>query len=219
MIGLLLNQYYSVSKTILSYAVAAFVLVLVAIGIGNELLVFFAMYMPIIFLVSPAFEVLKHESQSGWNKFVLTLPVHRGNIVQSQYVFFLFLTSIGIVITVMAFVVAEWVFGSAMNQELMYTMMTGIGIAFIMGGISYPATYVFGTEKSDTIVLVATLSGVGLFLLAQQGFARLIEQMTVETIASMNASLVFNGSFLLIGLVFFVISYFVTLGIYNRKEY
>ncbi|GAJ97629.1 ABC-2 transporter permease [Geomicrobium sp. JCM 19055] len=219
MVGLFLNQYYSVSKTILSYAVAAFVLVLVTIGIGNELLVFFAMYMPIIFLVSPAFEVLKHESQSGWNKFVLTLPVNRGNIVQSQYLFFLFLMSIGVVITIMAFVVAEWVLGSAMNQELMYTMMTGVGIAFIMGAISYPATYVFGTEKSDTIVLVATLSGVGLFLLAQQGFARLIEQMNVETVASMNGSLVFNGSFLVIGLVLFVISYFVTMGIYNRKEY
>ncbi|WP_245755932.1 ABC-2 transporter permease [Halobacillus alkaliphilus] len=37
---------------------------------------------------SSALEVLKREAKSGWNKYVLALPVKRENVVQSHYNFF-----------------------------------------------------------------------------------------------------------------------------------
>ena len=42
----------------------------------------------ILFAAIPALEVIKYESKSGYEKYVLTLPVTRNNIVQSHYLFY-----------------------------------------------------------------------------------------------------------------------------------
>ncbi|GAF23092.1 hypothetical protein JCM19047_2885 [Bacillus sp. JCM 19047] len=67
--GLLLNQYYSVQKSIWVYALLAFVIpVVILIFFEGGMLDRLAAFVAIGFMVSPALEVLKHEgSQVGVN--------------------------------------------------------------------------------------------------------------------------------------------------------
>lgn len=48
----------------------------------------FNCYVYYLFAAIPALEVIKYESKSGYEKYVLTLPVTRSNIVQSHYFFY-----------------------------------------------------------------------------------------------------------------------------------
>lgn len=42
----------------------------------------------ILLIAMPALEIIKYEGKSGYDKYVLTLPVTRNNIVQSHYLFY-----------------------------------------------------------------------------------------------------------------------------------
>ncbi len=44
----------------------------------------------ILLVVMPALDVIKYEGKSGYDKYVLTLPVNRRHIVQSHYLFYFF---------------------------------------------------------------------------------------------------------------------------------
>src|SRR5699024_7577264 len=105
--GLLLNQYYSVFTSLRNYLFLGVIIAAILIFSQNEFMQSFAQILITIFMVTPALEVLKHESKSGWNKFVLTLPIKRSNVVQSHFLFFIMTMISGILITIAMFALAE----------------------------------------------------------------------------------------------------------------
>src|SRR5690625_772712 len=213
--GLLLNQYYSVSGTFRNYLLFSIVIAGILLITRNEMMQSFAQLLPTIFLTTPALEVLKQESNSGWNKFVLTLPIKRKNVVQSHFLFFILAMLSGVLTTVVLHIVADFAVGGVLTSDNIFGIMNGAGVALILGILAYPLTYYFGAEKSDTILIISVMIAVVLFLLSNWLYIQFIE----EAFSGITHVMVFTLGFCTLTLVVFLIAYIITLKVYKKKEF
>ncbi|QQK81295.1 ABC-2 transporter permease [Salicibibacter cibi] len=213
--GLLLNQYYSVSASLRNYVLLSVVIVAILLFSRNELMQGFAQMLITIFMVTPALEVLKHESKSGWNKFVLTLPIKRGDVVQSHFLFFALAMISGLLVTVALFALADLILGDILTSTNMLGILNGAGIALLLGIVAYPLTYKWGAEKADTVLMLGIIVAVGLFLLSNWLYIEFIE----DAFQGINHELLFTSGFCVITFMLYIISYGITLQVYKRKEF
>jgi|SRR5690625_1252853 len=213
--GLLLNQYYSVFTSLRNYLFLGVIIAAILIFSQNEFMQSFAQILITIFMVTPALEVLKHESKSGWNKFVLTLPIKRSNVVQSHFLFFIMTMISGILITIAMFALADLVLGETLTFQTILGIMNGGGIALLLGIVAYPLTYLWGAEKADTVLMLGVMVAVGLFLLVNWLYIEFIE----DAFQGLNHELVFTAGFCVTTLVLYIISYRITIQVYKRKEF
>ncbi len=87
--ALLLTSYYLVYRSLFMYiGISIFVAALV-LGFGQESMHPFIVLLTLLLVSIPAMEVIKHESKSGYDKFVLTMPINRAHIVFGHYLFLL----------------------------------------------------------------------------------------------------------------------------------
>ncbi|MEK4563322.1 ABC-2 transporter permease [Alkalihalobacillus sp. FSL R5-0424] len=203
-----MNQYYAVEKSFWSHILIGLVAATGLMLFSDPRLQRLAGFLPLLLLSTSAFEVLKHEAKSGWNKYVLTLPLKRDRIVQSHYLFFITLITIGLVISVIAFYLAQMFFGSEAPGYI-YAVLNIAGIAFTMGFVIYPLTYLMGTEKAEVIAMIGAGAGIGLFFLSA----------LIYDFLPLDEDWLFSLSFMLITLVLFIISYIVSIQVYKRKEF
>lgn len=82
--GLLINQYYTNKQTIIKYVVWA----IIAGAIFSYMNLIFSIYLVIIAITTPAVDNLKKDENSGWDKFISTLPISRKKYVISSYIFY-----------------------------------------------------------------------------------------------------------------------------------
>ncbi|UJL46309.1 ABC-2 transporter permease [Virgibacillus sp. NKC19-16] len=214
--GLLLNQYYSIEKSIWNYVPLGLIIATILIFFDNHMVQRLAAFMPILFMASAALEVLKQEAKSGWNKYVLTLPVKRNRVVQSHYLFFTILTLTGLLIAFAAFVLAQGIFGQTPGASYINAAMHILGITLTMGFVVYPLTYLLGTEKAEVVLAAGGVSGLGVFFLSTFVYQLFI--MPLDVLQGVNHDLFFALSFLIINFILFVVSYVVSIQIYKRKE-
>ena len=211
--GLLLNQYYAVEKSFWWYMPLSLIAALVFVYFENRVFQWAAVLFPLAFMASVAIEVLKHEAKSGWSKFVLTLPVKRDRVVQSHYLFFILISSVGLAILGIQFIVSEYLLGITLGPGHVYNIMNGLGIVFTLGFITYPLTYILGTEKAETILMIGVGAGIGLYFLSSFLYNLLFSGVQG------NVDLLFSLSFMLMTLILFIISYIVSIQVYKRKEF
>jgi len=111
-----------------------------------------------------------YDSQSGWETYALTLPLHKRNFVLSKYVLALLLTISGTLLSVLA----NWLFGLFKHKsnfsETLVTSYTIFAIAVIFLCIMLPLIYRFGAERSRVIILaVFAIPAAALVVLSQTG--------------------------------------------------
>ncbi|WP_078392668.1 ABC-2 transporter permease [Shouchella patagoniensis] len=215
--GLLLNQYYAAEKSIKYYVPISFAVACALLFFENAMAQRFAAFIPIVIIGTAALEVLKQESQSGWDKYVMTLPVKRNHVVQSHYVFFLLMTFTGLLIAGTTYVVGNFVFGQTPGTGFVYGVMDVLGITFTMGFVAYPLTYLLGTQKAEVVYMISGGGALGLFFLSAIVFELWIAPLNL--FQGMNIDLMFSISYMTINFVLFLISYAVSILVYKRKEF
>ncbi|MFK3936870.1 ABC-2 transporter permease [Alkalihalobacillus sp. NPDC078783] len=217
--GLMLNQWYSVNKSFWGYLVLSVVIMGVLLIAQQDMLLTVATFIPIIFMVTPAFEVLKNETMSGWNKFVLALPLKRSQIVRSHFLFFMMLMFVGIIISVGVFVVAEFISEGIWTNAVTNSILNGIGLALILGLVAYPLTYHLGTEKSDMVLMLSVLVAIGSYFLGSFIFNWVFNNYTIAPLQNVDLDFLFSAAFALVSFVLFFLSYVITNQIYRKKEF
>ena len=105
----------------------------------------------ILFAAIPALEVIKYESKSGYEKYVLTLPVTRNNIVQSHYLFYFIVVIIGTLLSYSIFYVHASVSGTPIDDGIFKSVSLGTFIILNAGAIAYPLLYVL--EQKNLMLL------------------------------------------------------------------
>lgn len=156
--GLLLTNYYLVYRSFFTYTGLAILVSAVIFYFGDASMHRFVAMLIILFVVMPALEVIKYESKSGYDRYVLTLPVSRTNIVQSHYVFYLLVVVIGAVLSYGVFFVYS--LGSDEPIDSIFNIVSfGTFIVLFAGAIVYPLLYMVGPEKSDAIVIGGAMGG------------------------------------------------------------
>lgn len=154
MIGLLLKDIYTMrqyAKTLL------FMLVFIAVisaGLDNPAVFFegFFILMSIMLTISS----FSYDDLAKWDRYALSLPVARKEIVGGKYLLSIVLCLSGTLISFlisMIVLAVKPVEGFGFTEQL-YSTVAIVSVAFFFSGILLPMTFQFGVEKSRLLVLV-----------------------------------------------------------------
>ncbi|GAB1794961.1 hypothetical protein PMEGAS228_14790 [Priestia megaterium] len=168
-------------------------------------------------MAMPALEVIKLESKTGYDKYVLTLPISRKNVVQSHYIFYFLIVVSGTILSYGVFSMYSLISQSAV-EDIINIVSFGTFIVFFAGALAYPLLYVFGAEKSDGIVLGGGMGGL-FVAIALQGVVGYLVEILAASSLPVASSLHVPILYTLFGMVMYIASYFIALPIYRKREF
>lgn len=162
---------------------------------------------------------IAYDDMDGGMTFLLTLPVKRKEYVFSKYI-------LGVLLVVSSLLISQvigLVFGNQISgnfvimDNIRFGLMMMGGLLFFLG-LMLPLIFKYGPEKGRTVlfILVAALA------LIVYGFAELLKTRGIDIEAMMSLYLnEITGPlfFILIGLIVYIFSYFISKIIVEKKEY
>lgn len=205
--GLLLKDLYNLKKdgkTVLLF-VAFFIMIIFIMGNTD-------LFLSTIMLMFSATSITSFacDNQSGWDTYVNTLPVSRGEVVLSKYTLSFLLALAGGLLVLLV----RWTKGllnniSDFSETLIFAYSLFVA-AVILISILLPLVYKLGVERSRIIVIaVAVIPASAVFMLAQTGALVVPDKQTIR-----QALLLSPFVIIVCGIVSFLVSH----GIYRRKE-
>lgn len=177
----------------------------------------FVAMLTILFVAMPALEVIKYEGKSGYDKYVLTLPVSRRDIVQSHYFFYFLVVVIGAFISCGIFYVYGLVSDTSFDG-IFNIVSFGTFIVLFAGAIVYPLLYILGPEKSDVIVIGGAMGGLFATFGLQSLVGYLIKQLPLSNL-NIDTSFYVPIIYIIFGAIIYIISFFIAVFIYHKKEF
>lgn len=94
----------------------------------------------------------------------------------------------------------------------------GTFIVLFAGAIVYPLLYMIGPEKSDAIVIGGAMGGLFATIGLQSVVGYVAEQLS-PSFLHINPSLYVPIIYLMIGVILYLISFFIAAAIYRKKEF
>jgi len=216
--GLIYTNFSLIRRVIWVYMLMGLGLAVLMINfIGSEALSL-SIVMVCLVVITPVWEAIKVEAQSGYNKYVLTLPVTRSIVMQSYYVFFFLIVIIGVILFVGVLYLHELFSIISIDFSLFRSITLAILSLLTMGGIIFPLIFMLGEEKSD-FILFLSLGFMALVVnLVRVGVEHLIEQ---PPLLKLNLDSLIHVPFIyiLMSILIFLLSYVISLAIYCKKEF
>lgn len=211
--GLFLDNFY---KTVGSIKLFAFLVLGVGIAVlvtGNATTLELFVYIAITALSVNGVTGMRKDADVKWSKLELTLPVRRSDIIKSKYISYLFWVLIGIVtasiFTALAVAIHGNVFFVYGFRDVSSLFTLGTAIALMAGALFYPLAYLFGVDKSETLLVVSVIGSIGLAIF-------FIWIVNLNEILGYYTRL---GIFGFIAVLIFFLSSIITTIIYHRKEF
>ncbi len=210
--GLILNNLYSIEKSVKTSIILASAVVIILVMTQHNMALRVALFLPFFLIPVHAFEVLKHDAMSGWNRFETTLPVTRKQIVGSKYSTFLILFMCSLAIIVFVFSVVNQFMYAVIDQLFFNFLLRGMGLIMCLAASTFMLTYRLGTEKSDSIMIGSAGFTFGVFF----GLSILLE-IVLGNIQQIDE--IFSVTFFIIAALSLFVSYILSMQIYKNKEF
>lgn len=207
---MLLSTYYASKKAVYLYLVIA-IIASVIFGFLNPIM---SSFLPMLILISPVTDTIKHEKHSKWMNYISTLPIRRKDYINGYFTYYMLLVVIGLLVGLIVTAISTQSIKVAIASVLL-----GLGGAGTYG-IMFPLTFKFGAENSNVILISSSIFVVALFYV--EFFVFIIKNMTstgsiVQAIAQSSSiiSLIVYG---LIGILTIIFSYVSSLCIFKKQE-
>ena len=215
--GLLKNNFYAAQASAkwLFAALALLGSALVITGGGQAWAVPYSLLCMACFPVN-ALAALRRESSSKWNKYKLTTPVRRSDIIKSYFISQLLWMLAGAALSG-AFIGASALLGGVpfdRELDLLMVFTCGTSVNLFVSALFYPLFYLGGEDRSEAALGIGLVGAVGIV-------AALVWAINLAFGFKMNlVQTVLSAAILLAcALAFFAASYFFTSAIFKRKEY
>lgn len=219
MIGLLKNSFYGAIGSAIIFLVVFSTAGLVLLITGNPSLLNILVVVSSTAFAFNAVSGFRKEASTKWNKYELTTPVRRKDIVKSRYIIHISWIVVGVVLSSIVVGLAVILHGNLYFYHVIRDPLTlfclSVGIALLMGTLYYPAIYLFGADRSEAIIIISLLGAVGIAF----SIIWLINAGNDFNALSDPEYYFFIALFLGIVIILFLLSYVLTVAIYRRKEY
>lgn len=160
----------------------------------------------VMFVVMLPINTIAYDEKAGWDKFALTMPLSRDDIVLAKYLFMICtITAIAVITFIGNLIITRDVAESA--GVMLYAMPVGL----ILDAVIIPLLLKFGVEKGRVVFIAAMLIA---FVIAM---VVITEGNPGELIAV--SETVFNIILWLAGIIMTALSVMVSRNIYNRKDF
>lgn len=205
--GLLLKDFYNLRPQLGSYAI---VLVFYAvISFMNNSYTMFGAMLGTFSLLLPLTSMALDE-RSGWEKYALSLPIKRRDIVLSRYLYSMLLCILVFLITA-----SMGAFLGAGAVEALSSAAGSAGISLFYISLLLPFCFHMGVEKARIIMMIIFLLPAGVIIALSQ-----IKPLSM-TLSGIDEGLIVRAATAapFIAIVVMLLSARLSLFIYNKKEF
>lgn len=147
-----------------------------------------------------------YDEQAGWDKYALTMPVSRRDLVLSKYCLFLLVMLVGCILTAVAYTAL-----AADPREAVGEAGVFIGGGLLLADVMLPATFRYGTEKGRSVMIaffvVVMLAGL---IMEKLSVMPEINPQAVEAVVT---------AFPFITLALLPVSVFLSIRAYRGREF
>lgn len=167
---------------------------------------------------------LSFDEMSHWDTYARTLPVSTGQLVGVKYLLALGWMGGSFVLAELLLTVCDLTKGR-LRENLMYNLagcLVSLGLVLIYCALTLPLSYKLGAARARSGVIVAIGISVGLICFASYSVRSDSPFSGSSPLASMDeTSLLFliGGGVIAVGLVLYVISWWISTAIYQKKEF
>jgi len=181
------------------------------IPMGNES---FISGMIVLVFAMMVITTMSYDDLARWDTYALTMPISRKEVVLSKYLLLLMLDLTGVVLALALAFVGSFFRGTGITVETLLGILIVLMIAVIFGSVLIPMIYKFGTEKARLMIILCAAIPTAVVLV--------LGQLNIPFPAIGNEETVFWTIMIamaFISLVVFFASYFISVKIYQKKEF
>lgn len=216
--GLLRDNFYAAYANEKVYFIIMFLAGIFVAVVNPDTDVFIRNYM-LICLIGFSFVALDSLRKDGtcrWEKYKLTVPVTRANIVKSCYIGQLIWIVIGILFSGVSVGLSVLLHGIMFDRSVDIALVFSIGtsISLFMGAIFFPLFYLCGDERKEVVLVISILSAIAL----AAGLVRLVNTLFGPKMPVWQI-LLSAFAVLICAALTFGLSYVLAVGIFRKKEY
>lgn len=206
--GLLLKDIYTMKETLKSL-VFAFIIFFIS-GYINENPMYITMMLSMLSIVTLT-TGMAYDEQSGWNEYVLALPVSRKDIVIEKYIFSLGILIFSVIVSIgSSFLIMKLKGSSDMEEILITNYGVFISVLFIVSLIM-PALFKYGPQKARVILfLIGMLPFFIISIIAYFKPELSFLEKDIKTIVKIVP---------LVGIIFILLSAKISLKIIEKKDF
>ncbi|NLM11901.1 MAG: ABC-2 transporter permease [Clostridiaceae bacterium] len=199
--GLILKDFYNLTKQY--KIILVLVIFYLLVSVSSEDTNFFGGVVSIL-MVMQVITTLSYDEKSNWDRYALTMPISRSDLVLSKYILGGILLAVAFAVNFIFRIVAGS--GQPMEALIVSVATTGVGLFFMF--LILPVLFKFGAEKGRYMMMLIFFIPTGFLLLMSRMGLTLPE-------AFMRLLPTFSVLFLILA---GIISVNASLAIYKRKE-
>lgn len=154
---------------------------------------------------------ISYDNLAKWDKYALTMPITRKEMVLSKYICSIIFNLIGLVLGIVIVFVMGIVRNNLNITEIFISAISSAIVMIIFISLMFPLVYKFGVEKFRIFLILIFMIPV-FFILALRNMTNvgeLIDKWLIYIIISVP----------IIAVIGFVLSYFISIKIYENKEF
>lgn len=212
MSGLLVKEYYTLRRFLKQYILLFIFFGVLSVYLDSAIYFQAMVTMSMCMLV---FTGMSYDAVAGWDKFVMTMPVSRKDVVLSKYT--------SCVIYAVGAIVVSTIFSFIINRIhpmennglilMVAVAATLLCLIFIIYSILLPMIFKLGVEKTRILMIAVIMIPVFLIL----GAADYLPETVLDFIEQHAA--IFGAAGVIMSVLIYFISYFISVSIFNKKKF
>jgi len=208
MTGLLMKDLLNLKRTLLGMLGLMAIYGVVFSALMGDASSFLSSMLTVIF-ITVTVSSFSYDALVRWDRYALSLPVSRRDLVASKYLLAVVLAAVGAIAAFAMGVIMGLFHHDLVLEELGLSTVISIGGGLLIVAILLPLIFKFGVEKSRLMLIGVALIPLGLVYLLKwlqiplPDFSILMTQAWLAPLA---------------GLLFLGLSYFISVAIFQRKE-
>lgn len=203
MTGLILKDIYNLKKHSKVYLIL--LVFYFFMGMANDNSAMFGSMLSIVAAMLPI-TAMAYDEKNNWDRYALTMPLSRKDMVLSRYI-------LGLIFALVAFIIAM-ASSLLLNKDSLLeniAMNLGtLGFVMLLMAIIFPILFKFGVEKGRILMMIIFMAPTGIILLLSNYGVQLPDEKTMKTFLYYSPIAV---------IIIFILSLFISISIYNKKEF
>lgn len=203
MIGLILKDFMNLKKQFKVLGLIILFYFIFSMTTNNKSM--FGTMVTLVFAMLPI-TALSFDEKANWDKYGLTMPVSRSQIVVSKYI-------LGIISSLFAALlnfIAQILLGTEINVDSIIMILTIFSVSILFFSLLLPIVFKFGIEKGRLLMFVVLMIPTMIVLLFRDYYNIILTQDLLNMV-------MYTAPLIVIAI--FILSMLLSIKIYKNKEF
>ncbi|MEG0692239.1 MAG: ABC-2 transporter permease [Oscillospiraceae bacterium] len=169
---------------------------------------------PVLISTMLVITTMSYDDMAKWDKYALTMPLTRKEIVLSKYFVMVGFSVAGAITGLLLSIGSSFIIKEVAVIDTLSTVGVVLSIALIFGSVILPLLYKFGVEKARLMIILCALVPTGVVVLFSQVFKN--SGMPVPSEALIKNILLMIS---IVSVIAVIVSFFFSLKIYSNKDF